>query len=287
MEFNDLGIDLKTIQDIQLEILIEFDKICRQNNIKYQLFAGTLLGAVRHKGFIPWDDDVDVCMLREDYKKFLKVCNTELDNKYFLQTYETDKRYIHSFARIRKNNTLAVQEIYSEIDMHYGIFIDVFPLDNVSPNTIKGKLQRFIIYPFRNIKRYKIKKRSLNSSTIYKKWVKLMIYYSLKLFSIKTLNKLETRIACIFEKEKTTYITTLTDAGINEYYRYMSKRDEFYNVVEIEFEGKMFLAPRNYEEVLNKNFGDYMSLPPLEDRIPHHGLIEVSSNAKSETEFNQ
>ncbi len=137
---------LRKIQLVQLEILLEFDRICKENNLPYQLFFGTLLGAIRHKGFIPRDDDVDVCMLRGDYNRFLQLCEDQLNKDYFLQTYKTDKEYIHSFARIRKNNTLALQRIYSKIAMHHGIFIDNFPLDNILPNTLLGKFQYTILY---------------------------------------------------------------------------------------------------------------------------------------------
>ncbi len=108
---------LRMIQLVQLEMLIELDKICKNNKIKYQLYSGTLLGAVRHKKFIPWDDDVDVCLLRKDYDKLIKILGHELKSKYFFQTHITDKNYIHAFARIRKNNTLMLQNYYKEIDM--------------------------------------------------------------------------------------------------------------------------------------------------------------------------
>ena len=94
MEYGNFNINLKELQNIQMEILVEFDRICKKNNIKYQLFAGTLLGAIRHKGFIPWDDDIDVCMLRKDYIKFLNACESDLRENYFLQTFETDEQYI-------------------------------------------------------------------------------------------------------------------------------------------------------------------------------------------------
>src|SRR5690554_4796206 len=101
MEYSYLGVNLKAIQSIQVEILLEIDRICKKNDIRYQLFAGTLLGAVRHKGFIPWDDDIDLAMLREDYDKFIQVCKYDLDNKYFLQTYETDPQYTFTFGKVR------------------------------------------------------------------------------------------------------------------------------------------------------------------------------------------
>jgi len=108
--------DLRDIQLTQLEILLEFDRICKKHRIQYHLFAGTLLGAVRHKGFIPWDDDIDVCMLRSEYDRFLSVYTTELADAYFLQNSYTDPSYYNIFSRIRKNGTFFDQPTYTEFN---------------------------------------------------------------------------------------------------------------------------------------------------------------------------
>lgn len=150
------GDNLRKLQETELEILLETDRICRKYEILYQLSGGTLLGAVRHKGFIPWDDDVDICMLREDYNRFLSICEKELGEKYFLQTYETDSEFFHSFARIRKNNTLALQRQYKGMDMHHGIFIDVFPLDNIIEGRFLGNLQYYMLCYVRKMKNIKL-----------------------------------------------------------------------------------------------------------------------------------
>lgn len=265
---------LRKVQLVQLEILIEFDRICKTNNLPYQLFSGSLLGAVRHKGFIPWDDDVDVCMLRKDYNSLLKICKKELDESYFLQTHETDKEYIHSFARIRKNNTFVLQHYYSNVDMHHGIFIDVFPLDKVLPNTILGKLQYYSIYILRGLKYLKIK--ALHSNNIYKRYIQGILYYLLKPFKMNTLNKLETKIASMFENKETKLSSCLSEGEKDVYYSYMIENDEFYDIVQMEFEGHLFSGPSNYHKILTRNFKDYMSLPPIDKQKPHHGIIEVS-----------
>lgn len=271
---------LRKVQLVQLQILIEFDRICKINNLPYQLFSGSLLGAVRHKGFIPWDDDVDVCMLRKDYNSLVKICREELDESYFLQTHETDKEYIHSFARIRKNNTFALQHYYSNVDMHHGIFIDVFPLDKVSPNTISGKLQYYAIYTLRSLKFLKIK--ALHSNNVYKRYVQGILYYLLKPFKMNTINNLETKIVCMFENKNTKLSTCLTEGEKDVYYSYMIENEEFYDIVQMEFEGHLFSAPSNYHKILTRNFKDYMSLPPIDEQKPHHGIIEVRFDTNSE-----
>jgi lipopolysaccharide cholinephosphotransferase len=111
----------RKVQLIELEILLEVDRICRKNDIKYQLSGGTLLGAVRHQGFIPWDDDIDIIMLRNDYNKFIALCKIELNNSYFLQIPETDDKTPSLYAKIRKNNTAYISYEYRNINYHHGI----------------------------------------------------------------------------------------------------------------------------------------------------------------------
>src|SRR5699024_5455265 len=197
---------LRKLQLTQLEILIEFDRICRENDLKYQIHYGTLLGAVRHKGFIPWDDDIDVGMLREDYNIFLKLANEKINNKYFIQNHKTDPEYIHSFTRITKNNTVSMQNTYSEIDMHQGIFIDVFPLDKIQNDTLIGALQKKIIIFLREIKRYKIRKVANSSRSRVLKLIKQTIHLLIKPINIQTFNNWETKIAICFKNKETKYV---------------------------------------------------------------------------------
>ena len=118
----------KKIWAIELDLLIKFDKVCQKYGFKYWLAYGSLLGAVRHKGFIPWDDDLDVMMPREDYDSFIKL-SSEFENPYFLQTHETDKGYYYSFAKLRNSNTTAVSKMFAFEKWNQGIFLDIFPND--------------------------------------------------------------------------------------------------------------------------------------------------------------
>ena len=122
---------LRKVQMVEVEILDEIDRICKKNNIKYFLVGGTLLGAVRHGGFIPWDDDIDLGMLREDYEKFIDICinSDELDKKYFMHSDETDSDYWLPFIKIRKNNTTFDEKVIKNCDTHKGIYVDIFPMD--------------------------------------------------------------------------------------------------------------------------------------------------------------
>lgn len=269
---------LRQAQLVELEILLEFDRICKENDLTYQLFSGTLLGAVRHNGFIPWDDDIDVAMLRKDYNKFLSIYSNATNSKYFLQSYETDPNFFRQFARLRKNFTLYLQESYKDIDMHHGIFIDIFPFDNVKIDSVmeefRYKLIRIIsrINIIRNMgisKKSNFLKRSLG-------WI---IESSNRIIKKSTYDKLETKIMEYNEKTDCIYITHLTESmGSNAHKRCIVKKKDFYNQIEWEFEKHLFPIPRNYDEILTNQYGNYMCLPPADKRVPHHGVIDFETN---------
>lgn len=267
---------LRKLQMVQLEMMAEVDRICRKHNITYQLFSGTLLGAVRHKGFIPWDDDLDICLIRDDYEKLMTVLLEEMNDSFFLQIPETDKNYVHSFARVQKKNTTLVQQAWEHIEMSKKIFIDIYPLDDINEHSFKGKLQFFALYQFKRLKRMnRANFRIFNDSWRTKvkiaiqkpfTWIPTKFYYNVEKKIHKMLNG------------KEDYVTVLTDGQKDYYYEHMFNKKKFYDVIEFEFENMKFYGPRNFEEILERTFGDYMSLPSEKDRIPHHGIIELDFN---------
>lgn len=126
---------LRKLQLTELELLVEFDRICRKNNIVYILGYGTMLGAVRHKGFIPWDDDVDVFLMRDEYERFCDACEKDLDKeKFFLQNWETDKNFNSGYAKLRRNNTHYVRVGQEKMKYHNGIYIDIMVFDKIIDN---------------------------------------------------------------------------------------------------------------------------------------------------------
>ena len=143
---------LRQLQLIELEMLEEVDRICKKCGIRYNIIAGTLLGAVRHGGFIPWDDDADVAMLRPEYEKFRKACKTELDtNRFYFQDHRNTKGYRWGYGKLRRKNTLFLRENQEHMPYKQGVFIDIFPLDGVPDNYLLRCIHNFQCFCVRKI----------------------------------------------------------------------------------------------------------------------------------------
>lgn len=277
LKFPGLDIDIKDAQKVQLEILIDFDKLCRANDIKYQLFSGTLIGAIRHNGFIPWDDDVDVCMLREEYEKFLEVGKKELGQEYFIQNYMSDPKFQSQYSKLRKNDTRYVEYMVQDVDIHHGIFIDVFPYDNVKPTTLMGKVQRMTINKLKEINYCRVKRVNQSEKNRFVRAKKNLTYHILKIVPKRFMDNTIKKLSLMFNDSDTEYVAEL---GISTskvmYEKFTLKKDVFYDSIEWKFEGYKFPVPKEYNYVLTKNYGDYMSLPSIEEQQPHHGIVEVN-----------
>lgn len=273
-----LGIDIKSIQKIEVEILLEFDRICQKYDLKYQLYAGTLIGAVRHKGFIPWDDDIDVCMLRADYNKFLSLVDHELKDDYFFQSYQTDLAYLNKFAKIRKNKTLFVERSVKDLAMHRGIYIDIFALDNIDYDSLKGKYQLFLLRAIDSFLKYRLRNRYQSLRPGFKRSKAKLKYYLIQLIPISRLT-MERRILKImtrFNHKKTKYVADLANPSKGVLEKFMVRRQVVDDSIDCDFEGYRFPIPRAYDEVLTNAYGDYMTLPDEDDRVSHHDIIKVS-----------
>ena len=268
---------LKAVQNIELGILLKFDEICKKYRIQYQLFSGTLLGAVRHKGFIPWDDDIDVCMLRKDYDKFIKCCTKdELGEDYFLQTYSTDPTSVVQFAKLRKNNTIFEPDNEVGALSHKGIYIDIFPLDNVKPGTKEGDKQYKDVHDVYSIVTSTVKSRVTASKSLWKKALRYCFYGLTRVVPKSYFDNKLQKILRRYDTEETEYVNHLTNGtGGNRPKRFLMKRSTYIDMIELEFEGYMFPAPRDYDGVLTRSFGDYMKLPPIEEQKPHHGIVRL------------
>ena len=276
-----LGIDIKKVQEIELDILLEFDRICKKYDINYQLYSGTLIGAIRHKGFIPWDDDIDVSMLRADYNRFLSVVESELDSEYFFQTYETDPNYINKFAKIRKNGTMFKEELVSELEMHHGLYIDIFVFDSVEFDSLKGKFQIWQLRTVDSFFKNRLKYRYESLDEGFEKFKAKFKYNLIKIlpisklsvdrWSLKTMTKLN--------HKKTEYVADFSNPGPGILETFMMKRKTLEESIPWDFEGHSFPVPKAYDIVLTRAYGDYMKQPDKDNRVSHHDIIEIDLNS--------
>lgn len=258
---------LRRLQLTQLEILRVFDRICMEHGLSYSLYAGSLLGAVRHQGFIPWDDDLDVCMSRADYNRFMEIWDSVKPAGYILQNKENDPGFTQSFSKIRKDHTTFLQ-YESEIGKcHTGIFLDIFPVDRI-PN---GKLERYMFYW--NCMKYQLFTRGF----VPPKGNKLVQFGSALL------------LACTPEKHRASarkralgYITKFNnrhdlETVMIETMGSMRKHyaPELLDVyTRLRFEDGEYMCFAGWDDHLKRKFGDYMQLPPESERgWQHHPII--------------
>ena len=268
-DYEDLS--LRDAQMIMVDILEEVHKLCEKHGLKYFLDAGTLIGAVRHKGFIPWDDDVDIGMLREDFNKFLEIAKRELPKHLFLQTFETDEYYdVYPVpCKIRYNDTMFLEEGAKEnYKMHNGVYIDIFPYDSLPKHNSIYKIQRAL--SFNILKSYK-RLRDIPEKLSVKNKITFSFY---KLVVNMFPNRRRLKFFDFLVKwndPKSEYM----GYGVDTYWsEYVYKKSDYFDLVKLEFEGKFFYAPKNYHSVLTQLYGDYMIMPKEEDRVWHEKEIK-------------
>ena len=264
---------------IEIDLLDNFIKVCKKYDLKYYVIGGTLLGTVRHKGFIPWDDDIDVAMPRNDYIRFEKIAAKELPNYIFFQTRNSDPEYYLTMGKLRNSNTTFVETSVKNLNINHGIFIDVFPLDYYPENIIKQSLIDFnnLLLRFR-----------------FKKEMPIEAY--------KKKNVIGRTIDYIFSNIMTLFLPTV---DLAYKYRYMLHRScknsrlwanyggawgkkeivpkQWYGKgKEMQFENIKVNVPEKYDLWLRRVYRNYMELPPVEKRVTHHytEIIDVEHSYK-------
>ena len=268
-------IDITELKKIYLKMLIDFDDLCHQNNIKYYLGYGTLLGAVRHKGFIPWDDDIDIIMLEEEYDKLLKVMKN--NKKYTLFDPETANGYYYPFAKFSDNSTILREKNFKQID-GLGINMDIFQLydlpndDELRTKKFKKLLKKSKMYN-RNEKAIKYYYSTSKSRSLLKGIICLPEHIKYKLFYRKRNLKLEIieelKNYKNYNKTDAKYVGNLIDGQID---LDIKEKSLFAEQIKMIFENHEFDVPLKYKEFLTKEYGDYMKLPPKKERVANHGF---------------
>ena len=254
--------ELKQLQMIELEMLQEVARICNLHNIKYTIIGGTLLGAVRHGGFIPWDDDADVAMLRPEYEKFCNIINESLDHsRFYFQDMEHTQGYRWGYGKIRRKNTVFLREGQEEMPYEQGVFLDIFPIDG-TPDSFLLR----IIHEFRCFIVRKILWSSVGRKTEKNKLIR-NIYKVLYLIPDNTVKKMYRGLILKKHSEDTEVVRTLTFPSHGPLHGYY--RNWFAETAPIEFEGIRFEGVKDYKGWLTYEFGDYMKIPPKEKQKAH------------------
>lgn len=256
-------------------------EICDKYDINYSLNGGSLLGAVRHRGFIPWDDDIDIMMLRKDYEKFLSVAEKELKEPYFLQYYKTEKGYYYGHAQIRNSYTTAFIKNDKFNNFNHGIFIDIFPLDNIPDDLNVRKIYLNKISKFKKILSIYTVRSSDNYLKKLIKEVVFGIYWKIKNID-KELEKFE------IECEKYNNVKT-KECGAISFIQDGVKYDNswFEDYIETDFEYLKLKIIKEYDSFLTRQYGDYMKIPKNKNGSLHGNVFFDTDKSYKEYEKNK
>lgn len=262
--------ELADLKAKELDILVKFDRMCKENNLRYFITAGTLLGAVRHKGFIPWDDDIDVVMLRKDFKKLNGVCKKALPEGLFLQDKKNDKGYPFHFDKIRLDNTEVIDPFLEGVNMHKGIYIDVFPVDKCPEN---NKLAQFMFKWVSTTSYALIAKQNKDFDFDYtKKSARMLYHFMIKMprgFVI-AMRDFVVGIFNVFCSGK----KLCTVSGAHGFPRETYKSEWFEEKIMLPFESGEYPAPAGYDSLLTNMYGDYMKPPEDDEKSGHFTSVE-------------
>lgn len=267
--------DLRKVQLAMLDILKDVDAICKKYGINYWLTSGTLLGAVRHNGFIPWDDDLDIAMLRKDYDCFIAIAQKEFGTRYFLQNWKTEKNYGLPFSKIRKNGTEYIEAGSRDTYTNHGLYIDVFCFENYPESAEQQKIIKYAM---------NITYRLILVKSGYKPWVKgnhidlkkWAAYFPLRFWSvfknIDDLKKQYTEAVSIANDKMTDRVF---NSDVPNSFKLPMERKLFENTKMHLFEDREFPIPAGFDSVLTTLYGDYMTPPPVDKRENRHQIIRL------------
>ena len=246
-----------------MDILSAVDKFCRENDINYSLSAGTLLGAIRHKGYIPWDDDIDIAMSRVEYNRFEKIFPEMLDGKYELVSIYRDKNWLRPYAVIVDNRTIMNEEQNEE---DHGVTIDLFPIDDVPDND--GDFKKYIAKlkfskSLRDIKRMKWRRGRSLVKNLYLMFLKSLLYFV-------SGRKIVCYCDCVAQLNNGKGYTKCYETSFGYYAPKAFDKNVFDEFVEKPFEDRLYMCYKNFDNYLSNTYGDYMTPPPVDKRASTH-----------------
>lgn len=257
---------------VALDILLTIADFCDKHNLRYYLTYGTLIGAVRHNGFIPWDDDIDITMPREDYNAFLKLFNEEMKDAQYRVIAPYDKQSKHPFAKVTDTRTVKREEgLYYDVTdgVELGVDVDIFPLDGTP--TDDAEYDAWYKKLYRVYFRLLCKTWDVRGGGSLVRKLKIVVGKCMYGTMFTTKNALLNKAAKLhaeYPYEKCEYVGSIESAFNGKGNRV--RKEYFDDFVMVSFEGYSFKAPKGYHEVLTSIYGDYMQLPPEEKRVTHH-----------------
>lgn len=259
--------DLRALQLKEFEMLEDFKKFCDDNGIVYYLMYGTLIGAARHQGFIPWDDDIDVIMDTKNYRKFLRRARKKYPEKYFIQNFRTEHNMWYNWTKIRINGTTSMERNMSDMDIHYGVCMDIFVMAGKPEKTFGIKL----VNKARDIEDILLRKyyAKMTGAKISKRAERL--YRIIPEFLRIPVCRLLERIIYVDTHSREYCYCPLMPGGFNPIYK--SESFENGKGKYLMYEGKEYRVPYNWEDVLERRYGDWRTPPPESEREGHGDII--------------
>lgn len=272
-------IELNEQKKIMIELLEYFDRICRENNIKYSLIGGSLIGAIRHKGIIPWDDDIDVILSKSEYLKLIQILENMNDSRYKLLTINNCRGYNFPFPKLVDKRTFVVEPRLLNQIKEYGIFIDIFSYSNTS-NSEKIRIKDFKKIKLLNSMMSRTKLDFKNDG-FKQNFLRLNKNILSKIIGYRNIIKFLNNIYNKYNNVDTDYV--VSNWPVYNINKEVQKSKNIIEYTDVEFENMKIMIFKNYDEILRTTFGDYMQLPP-ENQRKAHGLIaywrDNNENAK-------
>lgn len=258
---------LLKLQEVEFESLMVIDDICRKLNITYFLYGGTLLGAYKYGGFIPWDDDVDIAMSRKDYCAFVKNASRYLPDNYVIQTPYNEKKSPFSYCKLRLKGTKYIEKFHHKLDIEQGIYIDIYPVDAIPDDEELRKMQFRKVQYLLKLYYYKHCLHADKDTPLIPKLKQVIAYFLLKLVPHVLIMSLIDGVLTKYNKKGCQRYSCLYYPNNENYY------EKLFPLREVNFNGHKFKAPCDYENHLRRRYGNIDELPPVEKRIGHKPFI--------------